>query len=231
MDSGARTGAVFEYGISDVDIDTKVQDESATKYFVGGNSLFWVAKRSFDILGGLALFPLFIVTAASLLILNIFWNRGPLFFVQTRMGEDCKPFDAIKFRSMTVAKTVERGPEESIEKHRITRLGKTLRKLRLDELPQILNVLRGQMSLIGPRPDYYSHATYFIDSIPGYRERHMVRPGISGLAQVSLGYAEGTEATCKKVIADHDYIRGAGFVQETALVWRTIITVVSRAGA
>jgi len=205
--------------------------ELKTKYPSGGSNFFWASKRLFDIVASLVLLPVLGFAAIILLVLNPFWNKGELFYTQKRMGRYCQPFKAIKFRSMSGVKAIARGPDDPMETDRITALGKFLRKCRLDELPQILNVLAGQMSLIGPRPDYYPHAASFIKNVPGYRERHMVRPGISGLAQVNLGYAEGTDATRQKVNADHNYIKNAGFTQEATLVLRTIKTVLSRAGS
>ena len=159
-----------------------------------------------------------------MLALNPIWNKGPLFFTQARMGRDCRAFKAVKFRSMFNEK-VTRGADDPIETHRITRLGKFLRKSRIDELPQILNVLKGEMSLIGPRPDYFAHARSYVRNIQGYRERHLVRPGISGLAQVDVGYVEGTDATRAKVAADLRYIRDASLVLDFQIFWKTLRTV------
>lgn len=163
---------------------------------------FAVTKRSFDIIMSLALLPFLAILAVALLILNPFYNKGSLFFVQRRMGRNCEPFQAIKFRSMTDVPQVSRSADCPLEVDRITPLGGFLRKSRIDELPQILNVLRGDMSLIGPRPDYYDHAVHYLEQVRGYRQRHAVRPGISGLAQTELGYIEGVEATKRKVSAD-----------------------------
>lgn len=204
-------------------------DESVV--FLGSNRVFWIAKRLFDLVGSLILLPLLGLCIMSLLILNPFLNPGRLLFIQKRMGRECRPFFAIKFRSMRAVDAIERGPNDPVEVQRITPLGRFLRRSRIDELPQILNVIFGEMSLIGPRPDYFSHAIDYMKNVPGYRERHIVRPGISGLAQVDLGYVEGTEATRKKVSADHHYINEAGFAQEGALVVKTIVTVLARAGA
>ena len=209
----------------------RVDEGDKSGVFLGSNRIFWIAKRLFDVAGSLVLLPLLGLSVMSLLILNPFLNPGRLLFIQKRMGRECRPFYAIKFRSMRATDAIERGPNDPVEVQRITILGKFLRRSRLDELPQILNVIFGEMSLIGPRPDYYSHAIDYLKNIPGYRERHVVRPGISGLAQVDLGYVEGTEATRKKVNADHHYINEAGFVQEGALVVKTIVTVLARAGA
>lgn len=193
-------------------------------------TLFGWVKRAFDILLSLYLLPVLIILGVGLLLLNPFFNRGSLLFVQPRMGRDCRAFRAYKFRTM-VASDVKRGPNDPLERDRITRLGGFLRRTRLDELPQILNVLKGDMSLIGPRPDYYDHAVAFLDTIQGYRERHMVRPGISGLAQTEIGYVEGTEATKRKVQADLFYITNTGFALEAWIFWRTLLTVFGRAGA
>jgi lipopolysaccharide/colanic/teichoic acid biosynthesis glycosyltransferase len=87
------------------------------------------------------------------------------------------------------------------------------------------------MSLIGPRPDYWDHATHYLDFIPAYRQRHMVRPGITGLAQVDGGYAEGVDATVKKTRHDLRYIRGSGIAMELYVLWRTIYVVCTGFGA
>jgi len=171
------------------------------------------------------------LTALCLVVLNPFFNRGPLLYIQPRMGRDCRAFPAMKFRSMLPAANIARGANDPLETHRITTLGRFLRKSRLDELPQVLNVLRGDMSLIGPRPDYFHHARYYLRVIPGYRARHRVRPGISGLAQTQLGYAAGLDATAAKVRADLYYIENAGFRLETWIFWRTVLTVLGRHGA
>ena len=193
--------------------------------------IFQTFKRSFDIAFSILLLPMLCLTALCLVVLNPFFNRGPLLYIQPRMGRDCRAFPAIKFRSMLPAANIARGANDPLETHRITTLGRFLRKSRLDELPQVLNVLRGDMSLIGPRPDYFHHARYYLRVIPGYRARHRVRPGISGLAQTQLGYAAGLDATAAKVRADLYYIENAGFRLETWIFWRTVLTVLGRHGA
>ena len=193
--------------------------------------IFQTFKRSFDIAFSILLLPMLCLTALCLVVLNPFFNRGPLLYIQPRMGRDCRAFPAMKFRSMLPAANIARGANDPLETHRITTLGQFLRKSRLDELPQVLNVLRGDMSLIGPRPDYFHHARSYLRVIPGYRARHRVRPGISGLAQTQLGYAAGLDATAAKVRADLYYIENAGFRLETWIFWRTVLTVLGRHGA
>jgi lipopolysaccharide/colanic/teichoic acid biosynthesis glycosyltransferase len=147
------------------------------------------------------------------------------------MGRHCEKFTAIKFRSMLPVDNITRKSTDPLEAHRITPLGRMLRKTRIDELPQVINVLRGEMSLIGPRPDFYDHAVEYLAAIPQYRGRHAVRPGISGLAQVTLGYAEGIVATRAKAKADLIYVREAGFALDTKIAWLTLFTVFTGRGA
>jgi len=192
---------------------------------------FFLVKRGFDLLTCLLLVPLLAIAAVGLLLVNPFWNAGPLLFVQTRMGQGCKPFRAIKFRSMTAVSGAARGAHDPLEHDRITPLGHFIRKSRIDELPQILNVLMGQMSLIGPRPDFYDHAVEYVRSIPGYRARHAVKPGISGFAQTEVGYADSADMVASKVKADLFYIRNRRLIVEFWLVWRTLVTVLGRHGA
>lgn len=192
---------------------------------------FVFAKRVFDFAMSLILLPVVLLIALVLLIINPIANPGPLFFTQNRMGRNCEPFRAIKFRTMRPVQVIDRSANCPVETDRITPLGALLRKTRLDELPQILNVLAGEMSLIGPRPDYYEHAQHFLTNVPGYRERHAVRPGISGLAQTEVGYVHGTEATRRKVHADLHYISHSGFRLEAWVFFRTLAVIFKRTGA
>lgn len=192
--------------------------------------LFWFAKRMFDIGMSLFLLPLLAVISLIVAVLNPFFNKGPLLFFQTRMGRGCHPFTAVKFRTMRAVAKIERGPDDPLETDRITKFGRFLRESRIDELPQILNVLKGEMSLIGPRPDCYDHAVTYARTISRYAQRHQIRPGISGLAQTRLGYIEGTDATRRKVSFDLIYIRKAGFRMELSVFVSTVLIVLNRGG-
>jgi lipopolysaccharide/colanic/teichoic acid biosynthesis glycosyltransferase len=219
--------------IQQLDIEVAVLPEASAMH--SGNlatgASFQASKRAFDILIALVALPFILATAMILLVVNRVWNAGPLFFLQTRMGQNCQPFRAIKFRTMRPTHEIIRGPDDPLESDRIRPLGQFLRRSRIDELPQCFNILFGQMSLIGPRPDYWDHAIHYLDFIPGYRQRHVVRPGITGLAQVDGGYAEGVNATVEKTRLDLRYIRRSGLAMEFYVLWRTIVVVLTGFGA
>jgi lipopolysaccharide/colanic/teichoic acid biosynthesis glycosyltransferase len=192
---------------------------------------FLVGKRAFDIVFSLLLLPVVVLFALMLLALNPVFNRGPLFYRQQRMGQFCKPFTIYKFRSMTPAGAVKRSANCPLETDRITPLGRFIRQVRIDELPQLLNVLKGDMSLIGPRPDFAEHAETYVDTVPGYLDRHVAKPGISGLAQVRLGYIEGESATRRKARIDNFYIKNMGLRLEAWIFVQTVAVVLGRIGA
>ena len=146
------------------------------------------------------------------------------------MGKNCCSFYAIKFRTMVPVEKITRQYDDPIELDRIKPFGKFIRKFRLDELPQIVNILKGDMSLVGPRPDYYSHALEFLKKVEGYRKRHDIRPGITGLSQIRLGYAEGLKATADKVNVDNYYIQNAGYVIELKIILNTMLTIIKGLG-
>ena len=194
------------------------------------NKLFWISKRFFDIVMSLLLLPFLFIISIFLLFLNPFYNVGGLFFIQERMGKNCVVFCAIKFRTMSPIEEITRNYDEPVEVERITPLGRILRRMRIDELPQILNVLRGDMSLIGPRPDYYAHALEYLKNVEGYCERHAIRPGITGLSQIRLGYVENLETITQKVSIDNYYIQNVSFITELKIIFITILVILRGIG-
>jgi lipopolysaccharide/colanic/teichoic acid biosynthesis glycosyltransferase len=198
--------------------------------YLHGNKLFWINKRIFDIILSLLLLPLLFTTGVILLVFNLFFNPGRLLFIQKRMGKNCKFFLTIKFRSMTYINEITRKFDDPIETDRITPLGGILRKSRIDELPQILNVLKGDMSFIGPRPDCYEYALEYLENVEGYRARHTIRPGITGLSQIRLGYAETLEAISKKTSIDNYYIRNVGYIIDLKIIINTILIIIRGLG-
>ena len=191
---------------------------------------FYILKRCSDILISATLLPLLALAAIVLVLLNPFLNQGPMLYVQQRMGKGCRPFRVIKSRTMKEATSSSRNADDPLELDRTTPLGRVMRKSRLDELLQILNVLCGSMSIIGPRPDSYEHALDYSKSIPGYRTRHLVKPGITGLAHVKLGYFERTASTVEKLKLDLEYIKGASVLLDAKIVFWTLCVAFSFSG-
>jgi lipopolysaccharide/colanic/teichoic acid biosynthesis glycosyltransferase len=191
---------------------------------------FWATKRALDLAASLIALPALLALAAALVLVNPLWNPGPVFFRQPRMGRHGTAFTIVKFRTMRATPRMLRGPADPLETDRITPLGRWLRRLRLDELPQVVNVLRGEMSLIGPRPDCLEHARAYCERIPGYRDRLAVRPGISGLAQVTLGYAEGLGPTRSKAALDRTYIARASWTLEARIALATLRVIATGFG-
>ena len=196
---------------------------------VGGTPLFWTAKRVYDVLLSLALLPLLVLVALILLLLNPFLNPGPLLFHQKRIGRHDAPFVMFKFRTMRC--DAGSASFADAQSHRISRFAHALRRYRMDELPQLINVMRGQMSLIGPRPEQPEFAREYTRSLPNYDQRHMVRPGLSGLSQVVQGYTCDARATRVKLALDLRYISKSGFRMEAYIFWRTLVTVATGHGA
>ena len=192
---------------------------------------YHVAKRGLDLFAALLCLPVVGLFTLALMAVNPFFNAGPVFFLQPRMGRDLKVFRVVKFRSMSVRCEEERGAFMPVESARITPLGRFLRRARIDELPQVWNILRGEMSLVGPRPDFVNHARVYLDTIPGYRERHAVRPGVTGLAQIEVGYVDCRKGVTQKVAADLRYIRTASLMLDLSILLRTIRTVIGLKGS
>jgi len=147
-------------------------------------------------------------------------DRGPLFFRQTRVGKNRLLFDIVKLRTMRVSPGGD--AYTRVADQRITRVGRFLRNTRLDEVPQLWNVLRGDMSLIGPRAEWVRLVNNYEQQIPCYHFRHLVKPGITGWAQVSYNYGENIEDTLRKLEYDLYYIRYFSFVLDASIILKTI---------
>jgi exopolysaccharide biosynthesis polyprenyl glycosylphosphotransferase len=157
-------------------------------------------------------------------------SRGPVFFVQERVGLHNVPFRLIKFRTMRPddGETSEWVADNG---HRITRVGKVLRKFRLDELPQFINVLRGDMNLVGPRPHPVSNFTLFMEQIPFYSLRSAVRPGVTGWAQVRYGYANNLKEETEKMRYDLYYVKHLSLWLDLRVLFDTVKVVLFGLGA
>jgi len=188
--------------------------------------VFLISKRMIDLSFALILLPVLIVIAVLLLVINRQLNPGPLFFKQERVGRNQKLFQILKFRTM--AGNCDESRFADAEGDRINQMGRFLRHTRIDELPQILNVLRGQMSMVGPRPEQVTFYKEYEAGIPGYALRQQVRPGITGLAQLKYGYTSDIVGTARKLKWDLEYIRRLGFGVEGYIIWQTLLFVCQR---
>lgn len=154
-------------------------------------------------------------------------SRGPVFFVQERIGLRGRAFRLIKFRTMRPLEKDSEGVWQRDNASRVTRLGTVLRRYRLDELPQCLNILRGDMSLIGPRPEMATNVATFSAVIPFYNLRHEVRPGLTGWAQVRAGYSMSTEEVTRKLCYDLYYIKHLSLRFDLRILFDTVKFVLS----
>lgn len=195
-------------------------------------SLFYERlKRIMDLVAALVLlpflFPFFIITS----ILIRMESKGPAFFLQKRMGFRGKPFTVIKFRTMYHdIKGMELFTDGNNDP-RITKIGKYLRKYRIDELPQIFNVILGEMSFIGPRPEPMDLSDWYEKDVPFFAYRRVVRPGISGWAQVEQGYAAQVDEMKLKLEYDFYYIRRFSLWLDILIFFKTLKTIFTGFGA
>lgn len=182
--------------------------------------VFERAKRASDVvlacLGLLLATPVLVVAAAAIWV----EDRGPVIFRQTRIGRNHVPFQVYKLRTMKPAASGARYTQPGDA--RITRIGRVLRATRIDEIPQLLNVLWGDMSLIGPRAEWDQLVAEYEREIPCYYFRHLVRPGITGWAQVNYPYGANLEDTLRKLEYDLYYIRHFSFRLDATIVLKTI---------
>jgi exopolysaccharide biosynthesis polyprenyl glycosylphosphotransferase len=154
-------------------------------------------------------------------------SRGPVFFIQERVGLRGRTFRLIKFRTMRPLETETDGVWARDNASRVTRLGAILRRYRLDELPQCINILRGDMSLVGPRPEMAGNVATFSAVIPFYNLRHEVRPGLTGWAQVRAGYSMSTEEVTRKLCYDLYYIKHLSLRFDLRILFDTVKFVLS----
>jgi lipopolysaccharide/colanic/teichoic acid biosynthesis glycosyltransferase len=157
-----------------------------------------------------------------------FGNRGPLFYRQVRTGKGGQPFTIHKFRTMPPTTGLSEWTRESDP--RLGAVGRWMRRLHLDELPQSVNILRGELSLVGPRPEQPRYVDELVEKIPYYDVRHLVLPGVTGWAQVKFGYAAGVEDALEKLQYEFFYLRHQGPVLDARILARTLRSIVRAEG-
>ena len=190
---------------------------------------FW--KRFFDLATVILGAPIILLVSAIVAIVVYFDSGAPVLFWQQRVGKNGEPFMLVKFRTMRTDSEKTGAAFASQGDPRVTKTGAFLRKFRLDEIPQFWNVLRGEMSVIGPRPEQLGFAETFKEEIPLYDLRHNVEPGITGWAQVMQGYAADTDETREKLCFDFYYVKHYSFGLDIRVVYKTILTVLTGFGA
>lgn len=213
----------------------KVEDEDRYENFciiegiyIAEKSNYILLKRIFEIIlaicGILILSPVLIIIS----ILIKIDSKGPIIYSQERLGINGKRFRVLKFRSMVV--DAEKGGPQWAKKddNRVTKFGHFIRKTRIDELPQLLNVLRGDMGIIGPRPERPIFTDKFSEEIPNFRDRLVVRPGLTGWAQVNGGYDITPR---EKFELDMYYIRNMSILLDMKILVKTVKVVITGEGA
>jgi exopolysaccharide biosynthesis polyprenyl glycosylphosphotransferase len=189
-----------------------------TKLYIFFHRAFDIVFSTFGLLSGLLLVPF-------ILIGNLIGNKGPLFYTQERVGRNSKPFRIIKLRTMVVnaeehgVKWAEKGDK------RITAFGMFLRRSRLDEIPQFLNVLKGEMSIIGPRPERPFFVNELSRIIPFYETRHIIKPGLTGWAQVNTRYGSSIDDSLTKLQYDLYYIKHRSIFLDFSITIKTLSTI------
>lgn len=215
-----------ELSLQQVSVAALHQSWADTSFYI--NDWYLLAKRLVDLGLTLLLLPALVVLMLLVSVLILISMGHPVVFVQERVGRDEKRFKLYKFRTMCLH---EAGGETRVGDSRITVLGHFLRKFRLDEFPQFWNILKGDMSLIGPRPEWIATAEQFKNDIPLYHLRSLVRPGITGWAQVLQGHTTGVEGNYQKLQYDLYYIKHLSFWLDMRILAKTMLTLLSRSGA
>lgn len=195
------------------------------------HGLYELLKRSMDIIGGILGMLAFLIALPFISIAIILESGSPIFYSQPRLGKGAQPFNILKFRTMKQNAEADGLPKIAEENDpRVTRVGNFLRKTRLDELPQFWTVLRGEMSLVGPRAERPELVAEYQKQIPYYRARLLVKPGLTGWAQINYGYVATVKETFIKLEYDLYYIKHRTLGLDFSIVLRTIGTVLRRTG-
>ena len=218
---------VYEY--STYRLPIHFEDRELYKFFPfsrsNQNKLYVYYSRFFDIVFSLVGLIGFFVLAPFLWIVNLFVNKGSFFYTQERVGKNGVPFTIYKMRTMVQNAEQNGAVFATTNDSRITPFGKFLRKTRLDELPQFINVLKGDMAIIGPRPERPVFVEQIANAIPLYQTRHVIKPGLTGWAQVNYPYGSNLEDSLMKLRYDLYYIKHRSLFLDINIVVKTMSTV------
>ncbi|MFN9849545.1 MAG: exopolysaccharide biosynthesis polyprenyl glycosylphosphotransferase [Alphaproteobacteria bacterium] len=187
------------------------------------------AKRAMDILGASIALLVFLPLLMCIALAIRLESGGPVIFKQRRTGHNGRIFTIYKFRTMTVAEDCDNVRQATRNDSRVTEVGALLRKLSLDELPQFLNILKGDMSIVGPRPHALAHDSHFGEQIPTYADRFRAKPGLTGLAQVNGLRGEINDLRCMtdRIAADNLYIESWSIGLDVAILGKTALIIFS----
>jgi sugar transferase (PEP-CTERM system associated) len=191
-----------------------------------------VVKRTFDVIVAALLLIMSLPVLAFTAVLIALETSGSIIYRQTRVGHCGKNFTVLKFRSMTPDAEKEGNPAwATINDARVTRVGRFMRRTRIDELPQLINVLKGEMSFVGPRPERPEFVEMLTQQIPFYAVRHSVKPGITGWAQVRYSYGATVEQAVRKLEYDLYYVKNHTLVLDLLILLETVRVVLLGEGA
>jgi lipopolysaccharide/colanic/teichoic acid biosynthesis glycosyltransferase len=188
-------------------------------------------KRVIDVFLVVVTAPIWVLLSGLISLVIRLDSNGPVIFAQERAGRAGKPFVLYKFRTM-IADADANGAQFAVpDDERLTRVGRGLRRFRVDELPQLWNVLKGDLSLVGPRPEQLPFVERFGQTIPFYTHRHLIRPGVTGWAQVNFGYADNEIDTVEKLSYDLYYLKHVSPWLDLSILGRSVWTILSGFGA
>lgn len=208
------------------------KDRPSRKALTFRTQSYLLTKRTLDFGAALAVLLLLSPILLTVALLVRLTSRGPVIFSQERLTEGGKIFRMYKFRTMRVDAESGTGPVWAQERDpRVTSVGRFLRLSHLDELPQLINVLTGDMSIVGPRPERPELAAQIEAELPTFRRRLEVKGGITGLAQVSSGYAANMQTYKKKLSYDIQYVKQRSLLLDLAIIAKTVVVVFTGAGA
>ncbi|MDP5001548.1 exopolysaccharide biosynthesis polyprenyl glycosylphosphotransferase [Flavobacterium sp.] len=205
------------------------EDKELYKFFPfsrsNQNKLYVYFNRIFDIAFSLVGLFVFFLVSPFLWLVNLFFNKGSFFYTQERIGKNGIPFTIYKMRTMVPNAEQNGAVFATVNDVRITPFGKFLRKTRLDELPQFINVLKGDMAIIGPRPERQIFVDEISATIPLYQSRHVIKPGLTGWAQVNYSYGASLEDSLMKLQYDLYYIKHRSLFLDINIVIKTVSTI------